>query len=262
MERLSIEHDGLHLSYLDRQGSGAPLIALHAHWMEGATYEPLAAALAPAWRVIAPDQRGHGHSDHASSYGRDDYLGDLEALYEHLGVAQAVILGNSLGGVNAYQFATRHPECVRGLIVEEIGATVNADVSFVLAWAGTYPQRRQLAERVGPRFLPYLEEQFREAPEGWRLAFDPQDMIASQAGLAGDHWQDWLASTCPALVIRGRESRVTVAEEIEQMGVRRPDTSVIELDAGHVVHVDSPVAFTSAVEKFLEPLHPPSTTAA
>lgn len=262
MQRHSFQHDGLHLSYLDARGTGAPLIAMHAHWMEGATYAPLAAALAPAWRVIAPDQRGHGHSDHAPSYGRDDYLGDLEALYEHLGIGQAVLLGNSLGGVNAYQFAARHPKRVRGLIIEETGATVDADVSFVLPWAGTYPERSQLAERVGPRFLPYLQESFRKTPEGWRLAFEPRDMVVSQDGLRGDHWQDWLASDCPALVIRGRNSRVTVAEEIEQMGARRPNTKVIELDAGHVVHVDCPDAYSIAVESFLGRINPATYTAA
>jgi pimeloyl-ACP methyl ester carboxylesterase len=86
------------LSYLDAGGDGTSLVALHRHWMEGVTYMPLLPALAPDWRVIALDQRGHGHSDHAPSYTRDDYLGDVAALFEHLRLTTAVLLGNALGG--------------------------------------------------------------------------------------------------------------------------------------------------------------------
>jgi esterase len=65
MMRRSLAHDGLTLSYLDQGGDGIPIVALHAYWMEAGTYADLAEALAPKWRVIALDQRGHGHSDHA-----------------------------------------------------------------------------------------------------------------------------------------------------------------------------------------------------
>lgn len=53
MERRSFTHQDLQLSYLDSGGSGPVLIALHAHWMEARTFAPLAAVLAPEWRVVA-----------------------------------------------------------------------------------------------------------------------------------------------------------------------------------------------------------------
>ncbi len=167
MHRREFRHEGLRLSYLDGGGGDRVLIALHAPFMEAATFAPLPAALAPEWRVVALDQRGHGYSDHAPSYTRDDYIGDLEAFIDHLGVSDPVLLGNSLGGVNAYQFAARHPERVRGLIIEDIGAEVWDDLSFVLAWQGLFPTQEALAERVGPRLLPYLQDSFRETlPDG------------------------------------------------------------------------------------------------
>lgn len=264
MQRHSFPRDGLTLSYLDAGGDAPVLIALPSHWMEAVTYAPLAAALAPVWRVVALDQRGHGYSDHApreGGYTRDAYLGDLAALYAHLGLDTAVLLGNSLGGVNAYQFAARHPGRVRALIIEDIGAVVADDTSFALPWGGTYPSWEALAERVGRRFLPYLEDAVRETPGGWRLAFDPRDTVASQAQLNGDHWADWLASTCPALLIRGRESRVTTPEMMEQMAARRPNTRLVTLDGSHVVHVDNPVGFTAAVRVFLREIgHTPAGT--
>ncbi len=256
LARRTFEHNGLTFSYLDSGGpghdSGRPLIALHAHLMEAVTYAPLAEALGPGWRVVALDQRGHGHSSHAPSYTRADYLGDLEALYAHLGIGRAVVLGNSLGGINAIEFAARHPERVEALVIEDIGAVVKDDISFVLPWAGFFLTREALAARVGERFAPYFADSMRETPAGWRLAFEPAEMVESQKHVVGDYWADWLKSKCPALLLRGRDSRVTSAELCEEMYKRRPNTTLITLDGGHALHVDTPMAFNLTVCAFLE----------
>ncbi|MFL6305213.1 MAG: alpha/beta fold hydrolase [Candidatus Sulfotelmatobacter sp.] len=255
MQRHAFQHDGLTISWLDAGGDGRPLIALHAHWMEALTFARLAESLAPDWRLVALDQRGHGHSSHAASYTREDYLGDLEALFAELDpTGPVVLLGNSLGGINALQFAAGHPQCVSALVVEDIGVEVSTDIGFVRAWSGTFPTREALAERVGARMLPYLESSFRLTPEGWRLAFDPEDMVQSQEALKGNYWDEWLATQCPALVIRGRDSRVTAQEEIEAMVSRRPNTTLLILDGGHVVHQDSPVLFVEGLRQFLRTL--------
>ena len=253
-QKFSFEHNGLKLSYLDAGGSGRVLVALHAHWMEGRTFASLATALAPEWRVIAPDQRGHGDSDHASTYTRSDYLADLHRLLIHLGLEKVVMLGNSLGGVNAYQFAARYPERVRGLIIEDIGAVIADDTSFALAWSGTFKTRSDLEERIGPRFLPYLQDSIRSVSGGWRLAFDPCELVKSQESLNGDHWQDWLATTCPALLLRGEQSRVTTQQHMEEMATRRSHTLFRTLEGGHVVHFDNPAGFSAAVREFLSSL--------
>lgn len=104
--------DGRRLSYRDFGGTGRPLLALHGHLYEGETWERLAQALAPQWRVIAPDQRGHGDSDRAATYTREDYVADAIALLDHLGIEEAVTLGHSGGGITAFQIAARHPERV------------------------------------------------------------------------------------------------------------------------------------------------------
>ena len=250
MERHTFRHDGLRLSYLDSGGTGRVLIALHAHIMEAITFAPLAEELAPTWRVIALDQRGHGYSDHAPGYTRDNYIGDLETLFEHLSLTDAVLLGNSLGGVNAFQFAARHPDKVRALIIEDIGTEIDDNLNFVLAWDGQFPTREALAASIGP-LSSYLQDSFRETPAGWKLAFDPHDIVTSGKCLAGDHWQDWLATQCPALLLRGRDSNVTTQTAVEQMAMRRPNTRLETLDGGHILHVDNPTGFTNAVREFL-----------
>ena len=254
MKRRQFQSGELTFSYLDAECEGDVLIALHAHCMEAATYTKLAETLAPDWRVIALDQRGHGYSDHAKTYTREDCIHDLLALFTHLDLPSAVLLGNSFGGVNAYQFAARYPERVRALIIEDIGAEISADMGFVLAWSGFFGSREDLANKVGSRFLPYFQDSFRHTSEGWSLAFEPEEIVISQGNLKGDHWSDWLESHCPALIIHGRESQVTTLEQMEQMAKRRPDTQLQTLEAGHIVHFDNPSAFTEAVRTFLNGL--------
>ncbi|MHB1529930.1 MAG: alpha/beta fold hydrolase [Acidiferrobacteraceae bacterium] len=180
---------------------------------------------------------------------------DLEnALVDHLEVDKAVLLGNSLGGVNTYQFAARHPNRVKALVIEDIGAAPDADASFVLAWEGTFPSREALEEHIGQRLAPYLLDSFRSTQNGWRLAFEPREMLESQLHLKGDHWADWLATECPALLIRGRQSRITTQDHLKQMAARRPNTRLVALDGGHVVHQDNPNSFTDTVREFLHGL--------
>ncbi|MFC5860674.1 alpha/beta fold hydrolase [Acidicapsa dinghuensis] len=251
MERRAFSNGKLRLSYLDSGGAGQILIALHGHWMEAATFIPLADCLWPSWRLVALDQRGHGYSDHAASYGRSDYLADIAALFRHLGVDSAVLLGHSLGGVNAYQFAAGNPLRVRAMIIEDIGATVSGDVSFIRPWSGTFPTQQALEERIGSRLAPYVRNSFRQTAAGWQLSFNPADEEISQKHLNGDHSSDWLASNCKALLIRGEHSPITKETEMRNMAERRANTTLLTLPGGHVVHADSPEEFCRAVTAFL-----------
>lgn len=254
MQRSSFMTNGVTLSYLDKGGSGKPIVLLHGHWMEAQTFVPLNECLAPDWRFIALDQRGHGHSDHAQSYQREDYLNDLKEFLTHLHLAKVTLLGHSLGGVNAYQFAARHPDSVNALIIEDIGPTVKADASFVCSWAGSFPTKEALEERVGSRLFPYVQDSIRNDRSGWHLAFDPKDMVVSQNCLNGDHWKDWLASRCPALVIRGAQSTITTQEELQQMSEKRHNTQLVTLAGGHVVHKDNQTEFSTVLADFLRVL--------
>ena len=252
MERRSFRHAGLNFSYIDRGGQGEIVLALHGHWMEAATFTGLADALFPAWRLIALDQRGHGHSDHAASYTREDYLGDIESWLDHLNLTEPTIfLGHSLGGINAIQFTARHPNRVKALIIEDIGAVVDTSADFILNWAGFFPTREALADRIGARLVPYLEPEFRQTEQGWTLAFSPDEIANSQRHLKGDYWEDWLVTTCPALLIRGAESRLTEPQVLEEMALRRPNTRLVTLQGGHVIHVDDASGFERAVRDFL-----------
>lgn len=204
----------MRLAY-EEWGEGAPLLALHGHLGRGAVWAPLAKAL-PGWRIVAPDQRGHGRTGPGPDYSREGYVGDAAELIEALGLAPAVVLGHSLGGVNAYQLAARRPELVRAVIVED-----------------------------APAELPV-----RPDIEG----ADP-DINTSRRLLAGDHWADWLAGDHPVLLLRGMESDTLPAAMAREMAARRPNTRLVEFPgAAHAIHDDDPEGFALAVASFLAEL--------
>jgi esterase len=254
MKRACFEHEGLTLSYLDSGGDRPLIIALHAMWMEARTFEGFARVM-PEWRVVSLDQRGHGLSDHASDYSRAAFVGDIAALLHHLKESKPVVLvGNSLGGNNAIAYACRHPERVRGLVVEESPPEGHGSFDFVLQWRGTYPTREDLERKIGERLAWSVAPSFRETAQGWTLAFDPDELVAMQKVLNGDHWSDWLGSSCPALVVRGTESRAVDGALLESMAQRRPNTRLLSLRAGHVTHHDDAPGFNAAVRQFLQDL--------
>ncbi|MFG3153778.1 alpha/beta fold hydrolase [Streptomyces sp. NPDC048219] len=255
-ERSTLTLAGRPLSYVDFGGPGRPLIALHGHMSEGMSYADLASRLAPHWRVIAPDQRGHGASGRAADYSRQGYLADVEALMDHLGLARAALLGHSLGAINAYQFAARHPERVSALVNAEGCAELGMDGTNPLAFVldlphGTAPSREEFVTQLGP-FAQYFTSAVRERPDGtWGLHFHPGDMYDSEEQVHGDHWADWTGSSCPALLIRGTKGGVLSAEQAERMIAGRPGARLVELETDHFVYADDPAGFADAVRGFL-----------
>lgn len=253
--RAALTVDGRRLSYLDFGGPGRPLLALHGHFNEGRTFAGLARALVPHWRVVALDQRGHGFSDRGTDFSREGYVHDAAALVAHLGLGRAVVVGHSLGGVNAYQLASRHPRLVSALVIEDIGVEIDDDLSFCLAWPHRAPTRTALVEQLADS-ARYLTDAIREYPDGWGLAFRPQDMVTSVGQVNGNHWDDWLATDCPALLIHGTRSDTLTEEQAKAMAARRPNTRLVELATGHTVHETDPTGFATTVRAFLDTLAP------
>jgi esterase len=243
---------GRHLAYHDSD-SGAPLLALHGHFSRGRTWARLAERVAPQWRVVAPDQRGHGLSSPAEDYDREGYVADAARVVEALDLAPAVVLGHSLGGVNAYQLAARRPELVRAVIVEDAPADVppHPDAG---SWTAPrrFPSLQALTEQVDD---PYLLESAFEDDDGWGFRFDPDQLDRSRHLLTGDHWADWLAGEHPALLLHGLESTRLVTAHAREMARRRPATRLVEFPgAGHTIHDDDPEGFALAVTSFLAEL--------
>ncbi|EPZ40818.1 alpha/beta fold hydrolase [Alicyclobacillus acidoterrestris] len=103
-KRRFFDSNGLQLSYVDFGGDFEKiLLVLHGHFGTASQFSFLAQKL-DGWRVIGLDQRGHGWSSHASdlNYSRESYINDIRNfIQQELGKRSVVLLGHSLGGVNA-----------------------------------------------------------------------------------------------------------------------------------------------------------------
>lgn len=254
--------DGRALSYLDFGGPGRPLLALHGGMSEGAAFAGLAAALGDHWRVVAPDQRGHGDSDRAPHYRREGYVADAVALLDHLGLhAPVVVLGYSLGGLNAYHLAAGHPERVGALIGVDAGVRIAIPdgpqwFDFLGGLPYTAPTREELLAAVGPAAGPFVADGLRPLPggAGWRLPFHGRDMLDSIHACEGEHGDTWLASSCPALLVHGVHSRALSQEVADAMVARRPGASYAPLDGDHFVPFTDPEGLHRVVRTFLAEL--------
>lgn len=171
-------------------------------------YFSLGPALAGAGlRVLMYDQRGHGRSSRpARGYRLEQFLDDLEALLDRLGIGGPVhLVGNCFGGTAAFQLAVRRPEQVRSILaIESEPATP--------AWAAKMARLLQQAE-VGlphPAVCAWIAGRFgphtaRLARQGGRLLTEtslaedlPASRLPSEAQLR--------AVRCPVLAVYGTES--------------------------------------------------------
>ncbi|MWV43335.1 alpha/beta fold hydrolase [Paenibacillus sp. HJL G12] len=251
----------LQLSYLDFGGVNQPiLLLLHGHMGNARTFSAVATRF-PDWHVIALDQRGHGWSSHSpeKDYSRNGYISDIHHLISHeLDGRPVTLLGHSLGGVNAYQFAARYPELVQAVIVEDIGVEIQSDLNF----AAMLPKRsnsllelREALVQAGLRAVDYFSESVFEDEDGWGFRADLEGMNQSQACINGSWWEDWLTSVCPILLIHGQKSFALDLDQAKRMATRRPNTKLeVFAECGHGVHSDDPEGFVQVVKKFLEEL--------
>ena len=112
----------LSVHYLDWNGDGERVLALHGLASSGHWYRRLAPYLASDYRVVAPDQRGHGATTQApSGYDWQTLAEDAVRLLDHLEIQQAAVLGHSWGGHVSSNLAMRFPDRVSRLVMIDGG---------------------------------------------------------------------------------------------------------------------------------------------
>jgi pimeloyl-ACP methyl ester carboxylesterase len=157
--------NGLSL-YYEEHGSGEPLVLLHGGIGAGEMLGATVPALAAGRRVITVDLQGHGHTADIDRPLRPESLaGDVAALIEHLGLAQADVMGYSLGGEVALRTAIQHPALVRRLVV--VSVPFRRDGSFPEVLAAMDQMHVGLADML--KQSPLYEVYSRLAPrvEDW-----------------------------------------------------------------------------------------------
>lgn len=159
--------EGVTVHLRDEGPKVAPaIVLLHGSNADLHTWDPWAAALKGRYRVIRFDQVGHGLTgpDPEHDYSRANYVADVLAVVDKLGLKSFTLGGNSMGGKHALAFAVAHPERVTGLVlVDASGGPMLEDkaektekdsgggnIGFTIAQT---PGINLLVEQITPRSL-------------------------------------------------------------------------------------------------------------
>jgi 3-oxoadipate enol-lactonase len=103
--------------YMD-EGSGTPLVMIHGMGGDHTVWDPQARVLADRFRVVRPDNLGHGRSTKPAGPWRFSlFAQQIAQLLDRLEIERAVVCGFSLGGSISQAFSIEHPDRVLGLIV-------------------------------------------------------------------------------------------------------------------------------------------------
>ncbi len=94
-----------------------PLVMVHGMRDHALGLFEVMERLAEQYYVIAPDLRGHGHSEKTSTYTMVQFVADLKALFNHLKIERATVVGHSLGGHIVLRFAASFPDLVSKLVL-------------------------------------------------------------------------------------------------------------------------------------------------
>ncbi len=235
--------------------------------------------VAPYYRTLAIDLRGHGDSDHDPErrYGYDAHVADLEAALTELGVERLVLVGHSFGGRVAMFFAGRHPERIAGLIIVDSGpehdprggmrirmetesrgdGTFGSPEDFRALMTRNYPASSPevitrlvqygIRERADGRFEPKLDPDFLRSVGGRSREDEERETRETARQL----WSALESVSAPTLVIRGAASDVLSADVADRMVEVLPAGRLAVVgQASHSVMTDNPKGTIEAISAF------------
>jgi pimeloyl-ACP methyl ester carboxylesterase len=209
-------------------------------------------------RVIAMDSRGRGQSAHdpnPQNYSVPVELGDVLALLDSLGIARAIFIGTSRGGILTMALGGVRPRAVAGAVLNDIGPAIEmAGLLRIKGYVGRMPQPRDFADAAGllrkimggqfPKLSEaawdlYARRTWQETDRGLIPRYDPA-LSQALAGLdpgepAPALWSQFDAlADVPLMVLRGEHSDILSQATVGAMRKRRKDMHTIELEGqGH-----------------------------
>ncbi|MCU1454332.1 MAG: alpha/beta hydrolase [Acidimicrobiales bacterium] len=241
-------------------GSGPRVVLVHGFTQTGATWRPLAGALAHAHEVVCVDAPGHG--------GSSDVRADLPAAAELLGAAggRATYVGYSMGGRLALHLALDRPDLVERLVL--VGAT--AGIDDPTERAERRARDEALADDLERTGVAAFLDRWLAQPLFATLPRDAADLDSrranSPAGLASSLrltgtgtmdpplWDRLAAIAAPTLVVAGAlDTRFAAIGGRLVRAVGANARLALIPDAGHACHLERPEAFLATLRSFLTP---------
>jgi len=234
---------------------------MHGITANAHVFEPLMALLEHRLHLVSVDQRGHGRSHKpASGYRGADYAHDIEDMIPE----KALLIGHSLGARNALVAATLFPQKLHGVVAIDFTPYIEEEVFDALdtrvaggdrIFSSAEEIKHYLRDRYPRLPADAVERRARHgyAHKGneWRALALPAAMQETSTRLREDLESVLKAVKVPALLVRGRESKLVSREAWEKTKALRPDLPAVEIDdADHYVHEEQPAAVAHAVLEF------------
>jgi pimeloyl-ACP methyl ester carboxylesterase len=264
-------------------GSGPAILLLHGVGDNSATWETVHAQLAQRFTVIAPDLLGHGESDKPrADYSLAAFANGMRDLLTVLGIDRVTIVGHSLGGGIAMQFAYQYPHLVERIVLVSSGG-ITKDVSLALRLAALPMGSEALAVLRAPGALPALRlvgrvvgktlgsNKFgRDVPDALRFVEGLQKPGALSAfsrtlrSVVDERGQfvtmldrSYLMQSIPLQLIWGEDDLVIPVShaEIAHQAIPGSRLEIFE-NSGHMPFRDHPARFVEVVERFIDSSEP------
>ncbi len=253
--------------YFEESGSGEPLVMIHGGSLDRRMWDGQFDVFAERYRVIRYDVRAHGLSRSDSTEFADHE--DLLRLLDARGIRRAAIVGLSLGGMIAADFALAHPQRVTALVLVGSGISGFEPSSEFLE---DYVE--DITEAFEAQDFPAAMEAFArwwcDGPFRTASEVDPavRAKVMEMLSGSGERWRYWhLARTLeppamgrleaisvPTLVIVGSIDMPDILELADTLVARIPAArKVVIPDVAHMVNMEKPSDFNEAVLEFLAP---------
>jgi pimeloyl-ACP methyl ester carboxylesterase len=250
--------------YYEDAGSGKPLLLVHSALMNSAVWDEQFSAFAQDCRVIRCDLYGYGKSTFTGQK-IVNHGADLAALLDHLQIDKACILGLSMGGEIALNFALEYSARVNGLILVCAGLEGYDYPEASMAWWGGFigaiqardfsqarkifiesalegvhnPLPSQVRARIEDIISTYNFQHYWDTNLTWRSLDEP---AAAQLHKL----------TCPTLVMVGADDKPVILDIADVLAKSIPGAEkVLVPDSAHIVNLQQPDAFNHAVTTFL-----------
>jgi pimeloyl-ACP methyl ester carboxylesterase len=264
-------------------GSGPAILLIHGIGDNSTTWSTVQSKLAQRFTVIAPDLLGHGKSDKPrADYSVAAYANGMRDLLSVLDIERVTVVGHSLGGGVAMQFAYQFPQLVERLILIGAGG-VTKDVNIALRIASVPLGSEALAVLRLPLVLPALQVigriggalfgstgVGRDIPDVLRILEDLPEPTASSAFArtlrAVVDWRGqvvtmldrcYLTESVPVQLIWGSRDSVIPVAHARMAHAAMPGSQLEVFEgSGHFPFHDDPDRFVELVEKFIDATEP------
>jgi pimeloyl-ACP methyl ester carboxylesterase len=257
------------LHYLEWNPAGrTTLVLLHGNSANAWWWQPVARVIAPRFRLLALDQRGHGDSEwmRPPAYSPADYADDLLRFVCHVTRPgdRPIVIGHSMGGLSVLAFAQRYPDEARGAIAIDVAITSNHGRDRYLRRLRalptvTYPDLATARERF--RLMPseggiaretlheIADRSLARTDEGrFTLKFDRESFFGGDGIAVLDTIRALGVGT---LLVRAEKSRIMTADAAEHARQSNPQVSLVTIrDAHHHVLLERPEEVARVIEEF------------